>query len=76
MVYVFYDLFDEDKKVIIEIFDNEIRILNKNSSQVTMTVKTSDDFKSELEFLNYGESILEKLFENENLIFGVNPHMN
>ena len=74
MVYVFYDLFDKNKKVIIEIFDNEIRILNKNSSQVTTTVKTYDDFKSELEFLNYGESVLEDLFNDENLIFGVNPH--
>lgn len=76
MIYEFYDLFDEDKKVIIEIFDNEIRILNKNSSQVTTTVKTYDDFKSELEFLNYGENVLEDLFNDENLIFGVNPHMN
>lgn len=74
MIYEFYDLLDEDKKVIIEIFDNEIRILNKNSSQVTTTVKTYDDFKSELEFLNYGESVLEDLFNDENLIFGVNPH--
>lgn len=76
MVYEFYDLFDENKKVIVENFENSITIHCKDGNQLTTTTKTSDDFKSEFEFLNYAESVLEKLFENENMIFGVNPHMN
>lgn len=76
MIYEFYDLFDENKKVIVENFENSITIHYKDGGQVTRITKTSDDFKSEFEFLDYAESVLEKLFENENMIFGVNPHMN
>lgn len=74
MIYEFYDLLDEDKKVIVENFENSITIHYKDGNQVTTTTKISDDFKSEFEFLDYGESVLEELFNDENLIFGVNPN--
>lgn len=74
MIYEFYDLFEESKKVIVEIFEDSITIHHKDSIKTTTLTKTSDDFKSELEFLNYGENVLEDLFNDENLIFGVNPN--